>query len=246
MPYMPKVIPAAAVTAPRNPPSANNGNGTKAAAPRRLRCTRSPREPRTRLQGRPAGRNVAMGLDRRQRQRPERQRAAPLRRPVEVPLVRIGGLGEGERRQSQGRRGDGDHDQKDAPPAEPANQSAPQRRADRQGDAVAAGPDAERPASLDRVGPHDANDRQRGRQQEGGAEAGERAACEQRRQRRGGGAQKRAAGEDGDSRHEDPPPTQEVGEQPAGQQEGGVNQVIAVDDPLQRAQACRRNPGRSV
>ena len=179
---------------------------------------------------------IAMGLDRAQRERAERQRAADLSRPVERAASGVGRFGEGAGGQSEGCSAERHDDNEHAAPAKSMDERAAERRPDREPEAIAAGPDAERSPALRRVGPRDPQGGERSREQQRRPQPGQRSSRQQYRYCRRHGADHRCHGENGGAGHEDPSPTHEIGEQASRQQHRGVNEIVAVDDPLQGAE----------
>lgn len=108
---------------------------------------------------------------------------------------------------------------------------------DREPKAVAGGPHTQCPRSLGTVGPDDPNDRQRCGNEKRSARACDRPACDENTDKRGDCADKRGGTEDPRAGYENEASALEVGQQTAGEQQYGINQVVAVDDPLQVAHA---------
>ena len=104
-------------------------------------------------------------------------------------------------------------------------------------EAVAAGPDAERMAAFGLVAPHHADDGERRRHRQRRADARQRTAGDQHADRRCGSAQQRCGGEYRHADHEDAAPAVEIGQQAAGQQQHGIDEVVGVEHPLQGADA---------
>ncbi len=132
---------------------------------------------------------------------------------------------------------DRDVEEEHALPAEAVDQRAAHDRAEGQRHAAHAGPDADRLGALLGVGERLREDGQRARQQRRGAEALHGAAgdeeVERRRQRR----QQRAGREDGQADEEDALAPVEVAERAAGEHEGGEDERVPVDHPLEPGHA---------
>ena len=94
-----------------------------------------------------------------------------MSRHVEASLLTAEGFGNRRERQPRRRHCEGYGDGEDAAPPEPVHESAAERRADRESQPVAAGPDAECSSALF-LRPRYADDRERGRNDERRSEAG--------------------------------------------------------------------------
>ena len=133
-----------------------------------------------------------------------------------------------------------DHDdrhvhQEDRPPPEVLEQEPADERADRHAEPRHAGPDADRPAPLARVGEDVRQDRQRGRHDERGAEALHPSQHDQRAGRADHRAAQRSAAEDHQADHEARLAAEPIAGVAADQQQAGEHDRVGVDDPLQLA-----------
>ena len=114
----------------------------------------------------------------------------------------------------------------------PLDQQAAEARADRQRDAIAARPDADRMGALGRIFIGHGEDRQRGRHQQRRAEPGQGAAGDQDDLVRREAANQRADGEDRDAEREDAAAAIKIGERSRRQQQARIDEIVGVDAPI--------------
>ena len=136
----------------------------------------------------------------------------------------------------QGRQHGADRDRdvevEDRPPADVLGEEAAEHRPDRQRQRRDAGPGAHRLAAL--VGGEGiGDDRERPRHHQRRADALDDAADDQRGLVRGEAGGRRGEGEDDHAGEEHPPAAEDVAEPPAGRQQHGEGERVAVDRPLQ-------------
>ena len=148
-------------------------------------------------------------------------------------VLRLGDLGE---RDEHGDGADGHVDEEDPAPADAAGDGAPDERADGDGAADHGAVDTEGRAAV-APGEGGGDQRQRGGEHDGAADALHGAGQVEHEGRGREAAHQRGDGEDDQADGEDLAPPVDVARHAGGQQEGGQRQRVGVHDPLQVREA---------
>ena len=175
-----------------------------------------------------------MNRDRGERDAAERERAEDLARQVEMPAVRLSGLRHRHLRQREGGERQRNREQEHAAPSEMFDQDAAERGADREGEPVAACPDAQHAPARRRLRPDHANDRKRGRQQQSRGHARDGTATDQHADTGREGADEGSRRHDDRADREGPAPSVKIGDQATTEQQHGIDEIVGIEHPLQR------------
>ena len=186
----------------------------------------------------PRGRPAVLGrLDDRVDEREEHRHRQAEPRQVERRHRRVARLGHEHVRRPGREQGERRQRPEDAAPREVLEQQPTDHRSGRDADADHGAPDAERGRALAALAEGVADDRQRGREDHRGGRSHREPGRDQRSRRVDHGADHAGRGEADQTEDQRRPTAVAVGEAAGGEHQRGEGQVVAVDDPLQRAGA---------